>query len=1423
VPTDKPSDRGAPVREQVRDLGRLSTHQYERLLELIAPFEKACEDAQGQHTLVDLVPFVPRGDDPLYRVVLLELVKIDLEYRWRHGNTIRLEDYLARFPNLGSVGDLPVPLIHEEYRVRSRYGDRPSLDSYRERFPGQFAELELCVEREPEATLVPATPPPNPLADLKTLLEGQYELQQELGRGGMGVVYRAYDHKHKRLVALKTMRALDPVALYRFKNEFRSLADLSHRNLVQLYEMVTIGEQAFFTMELVAGRNLLAYVRRSPEPTDGHDPAPDAATGRAAGSGTRPVGPPLTADQLTRLRNVIGQLTDAVLTLHEAGKLHRDLKPSNVLVTGEGRVVLLDFGLAAEMDRSGIYQSTDPHILGTVAYMAPEQAASLPLSPATDWYAVGVMLFEALTGVLPFDGRPLEILMNKQVRDAPAPRAVLAEVPEDLSTLVVELLRRDPAARPSGPAILARLGFEPGAVHPPGPSPSLATPFVGRRTHLAFLTEAFQEVQGGHAVTLYVHGRSGAGKSALVQHFLDDVGKDGLAVVLRGRCYEQESVPYKALDSVIDALSRYLARLPTLEAERLLPRDVSALGRVFPVLRRVPAVATAPRRGLDVTDPQELRRRALAALRDMLGRLGDAQHLVIAIDDLQWGDTDSAALLRDLTQPPDEPVMLLLGCYRREDADSSSCLRALLKREDRDHTASWRELAVEPLTEDEGKELALALLTQAGVEARRAEAIARESGGSPFFVYELVQYFQATPDASDPGGSLPGDLTLNEVLWSRVLRLPESLRRLVEVVAVAGRPLRTADACRAAAWEGDERNALTYLRSSRLLRTTIAAESPLIETYHDRIRETVVAHLDAEVRRQHHRRLAEVLEAAGGTLDFEALAAHFRGAGLYPRAAHYFALAAAQAAETLAFDHAARLYRLALELSGDDLDQQERRRLSVRLADALANGGRGSESAREYLAAVVGAEATEARELQRRAAMQLLMSGQVDDGLLVLDRVLNTVGMDLPGGFWRVLLGLGVRRGQLWLRTWLCGLRYREQPESEVSPELLARINVCWAAALGLSMVDHFQGAYFQTRGLLLALKAGEPYHLARALAMEAAHESIGGTGSERRTKELLRATEAIVGKVKQPYLEAMLLLARNTATALLGQWPEAVRLGDEAVKLFRERCTGVAWELGTVHRFTLWPLMFIGDVPEINRRLPGLIKEAQERDDLYGLTNLCLVVRTFVRLAADEPARAREELGQVMDKWSQRGYHVQHMNRTFDEGRIDLYEGKPQAAWERLKAGWPALEKSRLLMVQQVRVFLRHARASCALALVRAGGDARELLPVAECDARALQRENAEWATALGWLLEAGVAMESQDNLCGRSWELLRVAAGLCQKTSMHLYAAAAMRRLGQLLRNREGDGFQAESDRIFAERQVRNPARMTALLVPGFPDKNV
>jgi hypothetical protein len=385
-----------------------------------------------------------------------------------------------------------------------------------------------------------------------------------------------------------------------------------------------------------------------------------------------------------------------------------------------------------------------------------------------------------------------------------------------------------------------------------------------------------------------------------------------------------------------------------------------------------------------------------------------------------------------------------------------------------------------------------------------------------------------------------------------------------------------------------------------------------------------------------------------------------------------------------------------------------------------------------------------------------------------------------------------------------------------VPAERLHRLNICWAASVGLSMVDTIQGAYFQTRGLLLALNAGGMSHLARALAMEAAHVSIGGGHSRQRTGRLLRTANDLAQQVNHPYPLGMVAMAKGIAAAFAGDWRQALALCDEAEGIFRGSCTGVVWEMDTAQRFALWALMFKGDVAEMTRRLPFLLKEAQERDDLYALMNLSLVVGTFVRLAADEPDRARRELEQVMSRWSRQGFHVQHMNRLYDELQIDLYCGDGRAAWDRMSAHWQTLKASHFFRVQQVRIFLRDLKARCALAAASRASEREPLLRTAEHEARSLEREGMRWAEGLAGLLRAGIMLSrGAPEVAAR----LPKTAALLEDVEMPLHAAAAHRLLGGFLGGTEGQSLISQADSWMREQRVQDPSRLAALLTPVGP----
>ena len=312
-----------------------------------------------------------------------------------------------------------------------------------------------------------------------------------------------------------------------------------------------------------------------------------------------------------------------------------------------------------------------------------------------------------------------------------------------------------------------------------------------------------------------------------------------------------ESVPFKAIDSLIDSLVNHLSHLTSAEAAVLMPRDVHSLAHLFPVVGRIESVAGLPRRPIEISDQQESNRRAIGALRELLARMGDRYPLVVYIDDLQWGDEDSAAMLSDLLQPPDPPLLLFLGTYRSEDGDTSRFLQSFRRIQfQRESPLEFMHIDIGPLDPPDATRLALSLLKRDDADARsRAESIADEAAGNPFFVSELVKHFQM-------GGGLVSNSTepLFDMIWSRVQQLHLESQQLLAVVALAGQPMPLERAMHIA---DVGQSAVGPLRNGHLVRTVGLVSSSKIETYHDRVRETVSQRLDGSRKRQHHLRIAE--------------------------------------------------------------------------------------------------------------------------------------------------------------------------------------------------------------------------------------------------------------------------------------------------------------------------------------------------------------------------------------------------------------------------------------------------------------------------------------------------------------------------------------------------------------------------------------
>ncbi len=709
---------------------------------------------------------------------------------------------------------------------------------------------------------------------------GRYDVTGRLGAGGMGTVHDAIDREHGTRVALKTLNHLSPANLLLFKSEFRSVADLAHRHLVSLYELGCHDDLWFFTMERIEGTDLVTWLRGRPPPrlrdaADGVDltgmTTVDAAiTAPTVRQEVEPVhrvetrhkpSPPLSIE---RLRAGFGQLVRGVRALHAAGLLHLDLKPSNVLVERDDRVVVVDFGLVRALEGRSATKPDRTTIYGTPGWMAPEQYAGEAMAAATDWYAVGLMLYLALTGVPAFPSGSGPSLSFADISSPISPLELVPSLPADLAELAVALLRVEPRERPTEDAIAALfLGDA-----QPEVLVARRTPWslVGREVERVALASAWSRACDRSAAVVHLVGPSGVGKSTLLDHLLERA-KAGDAIVLRGRCHERESVPYKAFDGMLDQLAARLVAKdkPPLLVE--LPPWIAELSRLFPVLATVLTVAARlEERAVPAgVSALELRRRAAEALRELVIAIGALCPLVLAIDDLHWADADSLTLLAKLLEAPAPKGLLVATTFRAPEAQANPAVAAYLAAASADARSSSEPselervtLDVGPLPKVEAERLARTTLLALGVGSESmARAIANEAAGNPFYVEELAHY-AAQRQLTAPTGATE-DVALEGVLARRVESLAAPERALVEVLAVATSPIPLAVTFAVTGVEGGMRRALWSLRSGHFVRSSGSESGDRVELHHDGMRQAVLGAMSQA-------RLAELHLALGRAL-----------------------------------------------------------------------------------------------------------------------------------------------------------------------------------------------------------------------------------------------------------------------------------------------------------------------------------------------------------------------------------------------------------------------------------------------------------------------------------------------------------------------------------------------------------------------------
>ncbi|MBX3184205.1 MAG: AAA family ATPase [Polyangiaceae bacterium] len=1170
-----------------------------------------------------------------------------------------------------------------------------------------------------------------------TLSGGRFTIEERLGAGGMSVVYRALDRELGVSVALKVLPWSDGERILLLQTEFRGLRGVIHPGLVSLYELFCDEGLWFFSMELVTGEELVRWAE---------DP------GRSA----------------VELASAVQQLTCALEAIHQAGWIHRDVKPSNVLVEPSGRVVLLDFGLLQEAQAEPLWLPR----AGTRAFMAPEQRRG-QATFASDWYALGVML-RALSGGA--DGGE---------NGVPAPAlAGLDATP--LFAACASLTHLDPALRGDGEAArrwAAALGH--GARRSAGERESAAPgawplPFVGRTDELAALRH---QLDPEGAPCVLIHGPSGMGKSALVSELERELVAAG-GVVLAGRCYERESVPFKAFDGVVSELVRALRAMPESTRRELLSDPRSAgITRIFPAFS---AAITWDEPALQ--DHHTKRSQAFLAFRHVLTQIIGERRAVLWIDDLHWGDADSGRLLAALLSGPGDPPVRFIGTFRTEERARSPMLAEL-----EPVLSGTREIELTPLRDQDAARLVEAALGDAAPVGR----VVSEAAGSPFLLCQMVQHLTRVEGRGE-------EVELAHVLEAQLDRLPAQERRLLEVIALAGEPIRMGVVAHAAELAVGEQRAFIALERGRLTRLRVSSLGQWVEAYHDRIREAVVAALDVSVRAAHHAALATALEASG-VKDPERLFPHYLGSGQHREARRAALLAARTASHAAAARSAAHWYRAALSLptNGEPEAEAELPALRAALAESLAQAGCGREAAEVYLELAHAAEPQDALELTRRAADELIAMGYEAEGFGVLSEVFERVGLGgtLAGSFSvpRLLL----ERARLARR----GLRFSVRAPAQVPRAALLRVDGATMAARGLMTAHPLQGARCAALGLRLALDAGDPGRLLRAIENELLYTSLGGARARRHAARLQALAEPLLERV--PELTAVQFrITSAIANALRDCDFTALVRHVEQTETLAGR-TYSWWELSRSWGVWGMGLCVRGEIRELSRRAQGWVEDGLDRND-QALVTIMNAYPCYALLADDDVEAARESARAAEERSRRPMDDSSRYSALYAAAAVECYAGSSVSRLNALVARIDAIGSTQIARVPFLGIQAAWWANCCDLRLLDLTGD-EQALRRARSRARALERYGLSWPKALALQVRA-VERRRASDIEGAA-RALREAAARFEAGGMSLLAACTRVRLGELMQ-----GKVSEQARVAFERErVARPDRWVGVYAPG------
>jgi tetratricopeptide (TPR) repeat protein/archaellum biogenesis ATPase FlaH len=590
-----------------------------------------------------------------------------------------------------------------------------------------------------------------------------------LGEGGKKKVYLVHDTLLDRDVAFALIKTekLDDANRARITREAQAMGKLGdHPNIVTIHDMGEHEGQPYIVLPVMPGGDIEGLIEKTPEHR-------------------LPVG---------QIISIAKAVCRGLEFAHAKGIIHRDLKPGNVWLSADGTAKIGDFGLAVAVDLSRLTQSG--MMVGTVAYMPPEQAMGGKVTNKADLYSLGAMLYEMVTGRPPFVGDDSIAIIGQHINTPPvSPTWHRADLPPALETLILQLLEKDPEKRPESATVVLQAleAIEAGKVkrepskEAPTENPLYRRVFVGREPELKQLQSAFDGAMSGQGALMMVMGEPGIGKTALCEQLATYVTLRG-GRTLVGHCYEEGSLslPYLAF---VEALRSYVLSRAVKDLREELGTGAADVARIVSEIRERLRVKLRPQK-----DPEEERYRLMQAVTSFLSNAANVQPLLVVLEDLHDADKGTLEMLTHVSRNLSGARLLIVGTYRDVEVDRSHPLSAALAELRR--VATFDRVLLRGLNADEVRRM-LESITRESVPWGLAEAVHRQTEGNPLFVQEVVRYLAEEGLITQkegrwrPAKDTPLEMSipegLRDVIGKRLSLLSPECNQLLAVASVIGR------------------------------------------------------------------------------------------------------------------------------------------------------------------------------------------------------------------------------------------------------------------------------------------------------------------------------------------------------------------------------------------------------------------------------------------------------------------------------------------------------------------------------------------------------------------------------------------------------------------------------------------------------------